>query len=90
MADLSTAKTTREGAVERGTHEKQARAWRRWNTCCESIGLEHNLFLDGFTRHQRIKILGAFAVALRNGRFSKRANGTMASKSSKIPSTLWQ
>ena len=83
MADLSTAKTTREGAVERGTHEKQSRAWRRWTTYCESIGLEHNLFLDEFTRHQRIKIFGAFAVALREGRFSKRANGTMASKSVK-------
>jgi hypothetical protein len=37
----------------------------------ESIGIGDGFFLDGFSRPNRIKLMGAFAVALHEGRFSK-------------------
>ena len=69
VADLAAVELTRQRGVQRSTHENQARAWRRWNEYCLSIGL-NDTYLDGFDKHQRIKLMGAFAVAMREGRFS--------------------
>jgi len=77
MADLASAEATREGAVTRGTHEEQARSWSRWTKYCASIGLD-DVFLDGFTRGQRIKLMGAFALALRDARFSPDRYASLA------------
>ena len=77
LADLHAAKTAREGAVTGKTHADQARAWARWKQWCESIGVDNDVLLDGFTRHQRLQLIGAFAMALRSGRFSRQTHGTL-------------
>ena len=78
MADLCAAENAREGAVTGKTLEDQDRAWRRWEQYAESIGLQDDIFLDGFTRPNKNKLMGAFAMALREGRFSKRHDGPLA------------
>ena len=91
MADLSAVETTRQRAVQGNTHENQARAWRRWTEYCHSIGLR-DTYLDNFDRHQRIKLMGAFAMAMREGRFSgdygQLAEGTVRSAISYVVSTF--
>ncbi len=71
VADCVAAQITREQAVERGTHEKQAQAWRRWKEYIESIGIKNDDYLENFTREQRYTIIGAFVLALREARFFK-------------------
>ena len=78
MADIAAAEATREGAVTRATHEDQARAWSRWIKYADSIGLVEDYFLDNFTRGQRIKLMGAFAMAMRQARFSGPAYDALA------------
>jgi hypothetical protein len=71
------------------TLEDQDRAWRRWEQYANSIGLRDDLFLDGFSRPNRIKLMGAFAVAMREGRFSERyAEGTIRGAVSYVASTF--
>jgi hypothetical protein len=64
VADCIAAQITREQAVERGTHEKQARAWKHWGEYIESIGIKNDNYLENFTREQQHTIIGAFALAL--------------------------
>jgi hypothetical protein len=78
MGYISSAETATEKAVTRATHEDQARAWRRWQEWCSEVGLEHDLFLDSFSPNQKIRLLGAFAMALRQGRFSPKSHDTLA------------
>ena len=78
MADLAAAETAREGAVTGKTHDDQARAWTRWQKYCGSIGIIEDEFLDFFKRGQRIRLMGAFAMALREGRFSGSSYDTLA------------
>ena len=78
MADLVAAETAREGAVTGSTHESQAWSWRRFSKYLDSIGLGHDIFLESFTRSQGNKIIGAFAMALRQGRYSGKAYDTLA------------
>ncbi len=66
MADLAAVEAARQGAVQGSTYENQAWAWQRWNKYCESIGLT-DVYLDNFLRNQRIKLMGAFAVAMHKG-----------------------
>ena len=91
MADLAAVETARKGAVQGTTHENQARAWRQWVEYCQSIGMR-DTYLNGFDRHQRIKLMGAFAMALREGRFSQShgtlAEGTIRSSVSYVVSTF--
>ena len=70
MADLLTAAASRERAVTGATHDDGDRAWRRWQQWCESVGLT-DFYLDQFSQTERNLLLGAFAVALREGRFSR-------------------
>jgi len=79
VADLVAAETAREGAVTGSTHESQVRSWRRFSKYLDSIGLGHDVFLESFTRSQRNKIIGAFAMALRQGQYSGKAYDTLAS-----------
>ena len=78
MADLSAAEIARQGAVTRGTHEEQARAWDRWCEYAKMCGFEDDIFLDHCQKHQRIRILGAFAQAMREARFSGPSYETLA------------
>ncbi len=93
LADLAAVEATCQRAVQRSTHENQARAWQRWLDYCKSIGL-YNTYLDGFDKHQKIKLMGAFATALREGRFSRDcgqlAKGTVQSSISYVVSTFWE
>ncbi len=71
MADCIADQITHEQAVERGTHKKQAQAWRHWKEYIESIRIKNDDYLENFTREQRHTIIGAFALALQEARFSK-------------------
>jgi hypothetical protein len=81
MADLAAASAAVEAGVGGGTHENDSRAWSRYTTYCDSIGLDRNYFLDGLNRQQKIAIMGAFAVAVRQGRFSRPGDGPLAKSS---------
>ncbi len=81
MADLANATVAAEAGVGGGTHENDARAWSRYTKYCNSIGLDGNYFLDGMPRQHRIAIMGAFAVAIHEGRFSRPGDGPLAKKS---------
>ncbi len=71
MADCIAAQIAREGAVVRGTHEKQARSWRHWKEYLQSIGLKDNGYLKQFSREQRHTLIEAFAVAVREHGFQE-------------------
>jgi hypothetical protein len=72
MADLSASESAVRQAVVEGTNQKQALAWDWFKQYLSSIGIESDWFLDGFTRYQKHRILGAFAAALGEGRFSNK------------------
>ncbi len=79
MADWVAAKVTCISAVQQGTHAKQARAWKRWGEYSKLIGY-NDLFLKSFTRHQQIKLIGVFALALHEGQFSGKHNDKLVEK----------
>jgi hypothetical protein len=60
------------------TTEDQDWAWRRWVEYCHSIGITTDFYLDFLEKPDRIKIVGAFSVALREGCFSRSAHETLA------------
>jgi hypothetical protein len=74
MADCIVAEITHESAVQRKTHKKQARAWKHWEEYINKFIRNDDLFLKSFARHQQIKLIGAFALALREGWFSGPAH----------------
>ena len=80
MVDLAAAEAAREGAVTGATHADQTRAFRRWRDWCDQIGLIDDYFLDNFTKGQRIRLVGAFAMAMRDARFSGPAHDTLAER----------
>jgi hypothetical protein len=79
MDDLIAVEVARQGAVTGGTHESQARSWRRWIDYIEPIGLGNDAFLDELDKGQRNHIMCCFALALREGRFSKPPHERLAS-----------
>ena len=92
MADCVAAEVARESAVQRKTHKDQARSWDRWTTYCGCIGLGDTL-LNDFPRSAKIKLLGAFAVAMREAQFSgpshdRLAHGSVASSISHVCQTF--
>ena len=68
------------------TSEKQLRAWRRYKDYLMSIGIQHDLFLEGFNRGQHIKLLCAFAQSVREGRFGVKSPKLL--KADSVRSTL--
>ena len=78
MADLATATASRQTAVGGNTLDNETRAWNRYSEYCRSIGLGDNLFLEDMSRTHRIEIIGGFAVAVRQGRFSRPRNAPLA------------
>ena len=70
MADCAATQAAFEAAVVGATQADQDRSWERWIKYCRSIGISQDFLLIGLTKHQRLKIMGAFAMALREGRFS--------------------
>ena len=93
MADLIAAEIAREGAVTGVTHESQARSWRRFQLYLMSIGLEDDRFLTEFSKTQQNKIMCAFAMAMRQARFSgpsydRLVEGTIKNTISNVCSTF--
>jgi hypothetical protein len=80
VADLIAAATARERAVTGATHEDQARAQHQWTKYLESIGLNHNPYLNSFNRSQQNLLICAFATAVREARFSSNAFKTLAAE----------
>ena len=78
MADLTTASAAAEEGVGGGTHENDTRAWARYTQYCDSVGIDRNYFLDGMPRQHKLAIIGAFAVAIREGRFSRQSDAPLA------------
>jgi hypothetical protein len=81
MANLAAALVAAEAGVGGGTHKNDARAWSRYTKYCDSIGLDGNYFLDGMPRQHRIAIMGAFTMAIHEGRFLRLGDGPLAKKS---------
>jgi hypothetical protein len=80
VADLSSSALARERAVQGGTNANQALSWQWWIKYCKSIGLDSDIFLDRLSRENRINIIGAFAVTMRDGRFSSSTRTTLGIK----------
>jgi hypothetical protein len=78
MADLSAALAARQATVGGGTHEKNAWSWNCYVEYCNSIRLGGNYFLDRMPRQHRIEIIGAFAMAVRQGQFLQEGDGPLA------------
>jgi hypothetical protein len=78
MADLASASAAAEEGVGGGTHENDTRAWARYTQYCDSVGIDRNYFLDGMPRQHKLAIIGAFAVAIREGRFSRQSDAPLA------------
>ena len=70
MADLLAAAASRERAITGASHDDGARSWERWQKWCQSVGC-NDLYLDQFSQLERNLLLGAFAMAVREGRFTK-------------------
>jgi hypothetical protein len=85
MADCIAAQAARKTTVTEKTHKDKAWLWKRWSTYCSWIGLS-NWFLDNLSCHARIKLLGAFAMAMREACFSRSSHVRLAHGS--ISSTI--
>jgi hypothetical protein len=70
----------REAVVE-GTNAKQVRAWSRYIKYLHSIRLQDDVFLENFSRANKLKILCAFAQSIREGRFCGRNSRVIKSES---------
>ncbi len=69
MANYSAVQSAAKGAVVEGANAKQIRSWTRYKHYLSSIGLQVDLYLDNLSRGNKHRILGAFAHAIREGRF---------------------
>eukprot|EP00957_Ditylum_brightwellii_P055362 4195678-Ditylum_brightwellii.AAC.1 len=78
LADLAAAETICQDTAARKTHKDQAWVWGRWEQWCESVGLIENVFFEGFSRNQHIRLLGAFAMVLCREQCSRQAYDTLA------------
>jgi hypothetical protein len=65
--------------LQKAHTKNYARSWHRFTKYLRSIGISHDAFLDSFTQAQQNKIIGAFAMALREGQFSSAAHDKLAS-----------
>jgi hypothetical protein len=78
MADLASATAARQTAVGGNILDNEIRAWNHFSEYCKSIGLGDNLFLEDMSRNHRIKIIGGFAVAVRQGQFFRPRDAPLA------------
>ena len=78
MADLASATAARQTAVGRNILGNKTRAWNRYSEYCQSIGLGDNLFLEDMSQTHRIEIIGAFTMAVRQGRFFRPHDSPLA------------
>ena len=79
MDKLSAARDAREKARTPGTNAKLDRAELRWKQFLTKIELDHDEFLDNLNPQDRVRILGAFAQAIREREFSTSGPNDLAS-----------
>ena len=79
MDKLQAARDARESARVPSTNAKLDRAWLRWRQFLTHIDLDHDEFLDSFSSDDRIRLLGAFAQAIREREFSRNGERDLAS-----------
>jgi hypothetical protein len=94
MADLLTAAAARERAITGASHDDGARAWERWRKWCRTVGC-NDPFLNKFAQLERNLMLGAFAVAVREGRFTWNrtdtlVEGTVRGTISHVVQAFWE
>ncbi len=82
LADFTAAAIAPEQAVTRGTHNGEAQAWQHRTTYCESIGCI-DLFMKQLTQNEQISMLRTFAMAVREGWFSKDCHKVL------VEGTVW-
>jgi hypothetical protein len=78
VADLAAVLAARQTAVGGGTLKNKTRVWKQYTEYCNPVGLGHNPFLDGMLRQHKVKIMGAFSVALCQGQFSRATDAPLA------------
>ncbi len=78
MVDLAAARTARQAAVGGNTLDDKTKAWNWYTEYCNSIGLGDNPFPEGMSQTHKIKILGGFDVAVRQGQFSRPLHAPLA------------
>ena len=94
MADLLAAAAARDWAITGASHDNRARAWEWWRRYCKSIGC-NNPFLDRFSQIEQNLMFGAFAMAIREDRFSKDCTeplveGTVWGAISHLVQAFWE
>jgi hypothetical protein len=55
------------------THDNGTQAWKQWQQYCKSGGCD-DPYLDRFSQIEQNLMLGAFAIAVREGRFTQDCN----------------
>jgi hypothetical protein len=88
MADCIAAQAACETAVTGKTHKDQAQLWKQWTTYCSWIGI-NDPFLDNFTCHALIKLLGAFAIAMQEAHFQHHLMSDWLKAQSQVPSHMY-
>jgi hypothetical protein len=78
LVDLASSITASDQGVGEGTHQKLGLAWSHWQLWLKSIDLFDDKYLQAFEHRTRSRLLGAFAAAVRAGRFSTRAYDRLA------------
>jgi hypothetical protein len=76
MADLSAAAASREQAITGATHNKGTWAWNRWQQYCKSVGCD-DPYLNSFSQIKQNLMLGAFAMTVRESRFTQHCSETL-------------
>jgi hypothetical protein len=89
MADLVATEVAREGAVTGGTHESQARSWKRYIKYVHSIGLSVDPFLDELNRGQRNHIMCCFPWLCVKDDFQDRIMNDWLIAQSTVPSRMF-
>ena len=94
MGYLYAAEVEKYNGITEDTKKKHERAWKRWVSWLASVGLEGDPYLLRFTSPERIRLVGGFAVSIRNGEYSppghKRqlVSGTVSATLSNLASTF--
>ena len=70
MDYLHSTEIAKTNSVQDATHKDRERAWRRWITWLDKVGLEGDPYLDGFEIPQRVKLVAGFAISIRRGEHS--------------------
>ena len=87
---INAAEVANNSSIEESSHNDKTRTWERFIAWLETVGIHDDPFLTGFTRTQKVRMVGAFAVSLRRGEHShpRHTNPLVAGTVSKALSNL--